>query len=114
MIYAGLASTGSNLPGLHPVRPVRKPRHNVVFGVGPRNADVMFVGEGPGQQEDLQGEPFVGPAGRLLGRLLWLIDLGRHNCYIANIVKLPSSQKPGTLWKLSRMPASTTFETRWP
>lgn len=40
-----------------------KTRHNVVFGVGPRNADILFVGEGPGQQEDLQGEPFVGPAG---------------------------------------------------
>ena len=41
-------------------------RHNVVFGVGNVNADVMFVGEGPGEQEDLRGEPFVGPAGKLL------------------------------------------------
>lgn len=112
MIYAGLASTGSNLPGLHPVRPVRNPAQRG-FGVGPRNADVMFVGEGPGQQEDLQGEPFVGPAGRLLDDMLCIIDLGRHNCYIANIVKC-RPPKTGTLWKLSRMPASTTFETRWP
>lgn len=62
-------------------------RHNVVFGVGPRNADVMFVGEGPGEQEDLQGEPFVGPAGHLLDDMLSIIDLSRENCYIANIVK---------------------------
>ena len=62
-------------------------RHNVVFGVGPRDADVMFIGEGPGEQEDLQGEPFVGAAGKLLDDMLSIIDLGRHNCYIANIVK---------------------------
>ena len=62
-------------------------RHHVVFGVGPKNADVMFIGEGPGQQEDLQGEPFVGPAGQLLDDMLSIIDLGRENCYIGNIVK---------------------------
>ena len=64
-----------------------KTRTNVVFGVGPYDADVLFVGEGPGEQEDLQGEPFVGPAGKLLDDMLSIIDLGRHNCYIANIVK---------------------------
>ena len=62
-------------------------RHNVVFGVGPRDADVMFIGEGPGEQEDLKGEPFVGPAGKLLDDMLSIIDLSRDNCYIANIVK---------------------------
>ena len=63
-------------------------RHNVVFGVGNRNADILFVGEGPGEQEDLKGEPFVGPAGKLLDDMLAIIDLDRHkNCYIANIVK---------------------------
>ena len=62
-------------------------RHNVVFGVGPRDADVIFIGEGPGEQEDLQGEPFVGPAGKLLDDMLSIIDLSRDNCYIANIVK---------------------------
>ena len=62
-------------------------RTNVVFGVGPKHADIMFVGEGPGEQEDLQGEPFVGAAGKLLDDMLSIIDLGRHNCYIANIVK---------------------------
>lgn len=62
-------------------------RSNVVFGVGPRSADVMFVGEGPGEQEDLQGEPFVGAAGHLLDDMLSIIDLSRENCYIGNIVK---------------------------
>jgi len=63
-------------------------RHNVVFGVGNECADVMFVGEGPGEQEDLQGIPFVGPAGKLLDDMLSIIDLTRErNCYIANIVK---------------------------
>lgn len=62
-------------------------RTNVVFGVGPVPSPIVFVGEGPGQQEDLQGEPFVGAAGKLLDDMLSIIDLGRHNCYIANIVK---------------------------
>ena len=62
-------------------------RHNVVFGVGNRNADILFVGEGPGEQEDLKGEPFVGPAGKLLDDMLSIIDLDRQKCYIANIVK---------------------------
>ena len=63
-------------------------RHNVVFGVGNPNADILFVGEGPGEQEDLKGEPFVGPAGQLLDDMISIIDLDRKtNCYIANIVK---------------------------
>ena len=63
-------------------------RHNVVFGVGNREADVMFIGEGPGEQEDLKGEPFVGAAGKLLDDMMRIIDLDRkQNCYIANIVK---------------------------
>ena len=58
-------------------------RNNVVFGVGLREADVMFIGE----QEDLKGEPFVGPAGKLLDDMMSIIDLNRKNSYIANIVK---------------------------
>lgn len=71
-------------------------RHSVVFGVGPKDAEVLFVGEGPGQQEDLRGEPFVGPAGQLLDDMLSIIGLGRHNCYIANIVKCrpPQNRDP--------------------
>ena len=62
-------------------------RHNVVFGVGNEQADILFIGEGPGEQEDLKGEPFVGAAGKLLDDMLSIIDLDRTNCYIANIVK---------------------------
>lgn len=71
-------------------------RTNVVFGVGNRNADILFVGEGPGEQEDLQGEPFVGAAGKLLDDMLSIIDLDRKQCYIANIVKCrpPGNRDP--------------------
>ena len=63
-------------------------RHNVVFGVGVEDADILFIGEGPGEQEDLTGIPFVGPAGKLLDEMLSIIDIDRkENCYIANIVK---------------------------
>ena len=62
-------------------------RNKLVFGVGRRDAEVMFIGEGPGEQEDLQGEPFVGPAGRLLDDMLQMIDLDRSKVYIANMVK---------------------------
>lgn len=65
-----------------------KTRHNVVFGVGNINAEVMFIGEGPGENEDLQGEPFVGRGGQLLDKMLYAVDLDRKkNIYIANIVK---------------------------
>ena len=63
-------------------------RHKVVFGMGKEDTDILFVGEGPGEQEDLTGVPFVGPAGKLLDDMLSIIDLDRNqNCYIANIVK---------------------------
>lgn len=62
-------------------------RQNVVFGAGNPAADIMFIGEGPGEQEDLTGEPFVGPAGKFLDDMLSIIDINRTNCYIANIVK---------------------------
>lgn len=71
-------------------------RSNVVFGVGNPTADILFVGEGPGEQEDLLGEPFVGPAGKLLDDMLSIIDLDRKKCYIANIVKCrpPGNRDP--------------------
>lgn len=74
-----------------------KGRRNVVFGVGNPNAKVMFVGEGPGEQEDIQGEPFVGKSGQLLDKYLELMDLDRKdNIYIANIVKCrpPQNRDP--------------------
>lgn len=71
-------------------------RTNVVFGVGAAPTPIVFVGEGPGQQEDLQGEPFVGAAGKLLDEMLYIVDLGRQNCYITNIVKCrpPQNRDP--------------------
>ena len=76
--------------------PLSETRTNVVFGVGNRQADILFIGEGPGEQEDLQGEPFVGPAGKLLDLMLSLIDLDRSKVYIANIVKCrpPQNRDP--------------------
>jgi len=62
-------------------------RTNLVFGTGNEQAEVMLIGEGPGEQEDLQGIPFVGPAGQLLDSMLELIGLDRSKVYIANIVK---------------------------
>ncbi len=72
-------------------------RHNVVFGVGDPKAKVMFIGEGPGENEDLQGEPFVGRGGQLLDKMLAAVDLDRRtNVYIANIVKCrpPKNRDP--------------------
>ena len=72
-------------------------RTNVVFGQGVPDAEVLFVGEGPGQSEDEQGLPFVGRSGQLLDKYLFAIDLDREkNCYIANIVKCrpPQNRDP--------------------
>ena len=68
--------------------PLGKTRTNLVFGVGNPNAKIMFVGEGPGEQEDLKGEPFIGKSGQLLDKYLSLVGLDREkNIYIANMVK---------------------------
>lgn len=71
-------------------------RTNVVFGVGNENAEVLFIGEGPGEKEDLSGEPFIGRAGKLLDQMLSLIELDRTNIYIANMVKCrpPKNRDP--------------------
>lgn len=72
-------------------------RTHVVFGQGVQTAEVLFVGEGPGQSEDEQGLPFVGRSGQLLDKYLFAIDLDRaSNCYIANIVKCrpPENRDP--------------------
>ncbi len=73
-----------------------KTRTNLVFGVGNEQAKLMFVGEGPGEQEDLQGVPFVGRAGKLLDDMLAMFDLKREDVYIANIVKCrpPKNRDP--------------------
>jgi DNA polymerase len=71
-------------------------RTQVVYGVGNANADLMFIGEGPGFHEDKQGEPFVGAAGQLLNKLLDEIGLERSDAYIANVVKCrpPGNRDP--------------------
>lgn len=71
-------------------------RNNVVFGVGAPDARLMFVGEAPGRNEDLQGEPFVGAAGKLLDELLAEIGISRGEVYIANVLKCrpPGNRDP--------------------
>jgi uracil-DNA glycosylase family 4 len=76
--------------------PLADTRTNLVFGVGNPHADVVFVGEAPGRQEDLQGEPFVGRAGQLLNKILESIDVDRGSVYITNILKCrpPENRDP--------------------
>ena len=71
-------------------------RNNIVFGTGNRQADLMFIGEGPGADEDMQGIPFVGKAGKLMNMAFEAIGLNRDEVYIANIVKCrpPSNRNP--------------------
>ena len=73
-----------------------KNRNNVVFGTGNKEAKLMFIGEGPGADEDIQGEPFVGKAGKLMNMAFEAIGLKREEVYIANIVKCrpPSNRNP--------------------
>jgi DNA polymerase len=75
---------------------LHKGRTNLVFGVGNPNADLMFVGEGPGADEDAQGEPFVGRAGQLLNNMISAMGLKREDVYIANVVKCrpPGNRTP--------------------
>ncbi len=76
--------------------PLHATRTNCVFGTGNSDADLMFVGEAPGEQEDLSGTPFVGRAGQLLDRYLYAVDIRREEVYIANILKCrpPNNRDP--------------------
>ena len=71
-------------------------RTNCVFGKGNRNAELMFVGEAPGENEDKTGQPFVGRAGQLLDRFLYAVDIPKEDVYIANILKCrpPKNRDP--------------------
>lgn len=73
-----------------------KTRTNCVFGIGDKNADILFVGEAPGEKEDLSGTPFVGRAGQLLDKFLFAVDIPRESVYIANILKCrpPKNRDP--------------------
>lgn len=76
--------------------PLGETRTHLVFGDGARDAEVMLIGEGPGEQEDLTGRPFVGRAGKLLDDMLEIIGLDRTKVYICNIVKCrpPGNRDP--------------------
>ncbi|HEY3352504.1 MAG TPA: uracil-DNA glycosylase [Polyangia bacterium] len=71
-------------------------RQHLVYGAGSPTADLVFVGEAPGQEEDRQGEPFVGPAGQLLTKMIGAMGLGRDDVYICNIIKCrpPGNRDP--------------------
>ena len=75
---------------------LHKTRTKTVFGIGNRNADLMLIGEAPGADEDMQGEPFVGRAGQLLNAMLYAIKLTREEIFIANVIKCrpPSNRNP--------------------
>jgi uracil-DNA glycosylase family 4 len=90
--------------------PLGSARTQVVFGVGDPRAELMFIGEGPGKNEDLQGEPFVGAAGKFLDELLASIGLVRSQVYIANVVKCrpPENRDPEAL----EIEACTPFLSR--
>jgi DNA polymerase len=89
---AGLASKASGCTRC----PLHGTRHNVVFGAGNPDADLMFIGEAPGRDEDLEGAPFVGRAGQLLTRIIEAIHLTREAVYIANVLKCrpPENRNP--------------------
>jgi uracil-DNA glycosylase len=84
-------------------------RHAVVFGVGNPEAKLMFVGEAPGEEEDLKGEPFVGRAGQLLTKMIIAMGLTREQVYIANIVKCRPDMAPGAPG--NRKPTKQEMET---
>jgi len=79
---------------------------NTVFGVGNPNADLMLIGEAPGEQEDIQGEPFVGAAGQLLNKILKAINFEREDVYIANILKHrpPDNRNPNSEERARSLP----------
>jgi uracil-DNA glycosylase family 4 len=103
--HAGLAELREHIGDCHRC-PLGDTRTTLVFGVGDPHAELMFVGEAPGKNEDLQGEPFVGAAGKLLDELLASIGLVRSQVYIANILKC---RPPG-----NRDPQPTEIETCTP
>ena len=79
--------------------PLGKTRKNIVLGMGDPNADIVFVGEAPGKEEDLQGLPFVGRSGKLLDKMLFSINLSRDDVYILNVLKCrpPDNRNPSKI-----------------
>lgn len=83
-----------------------KTRNHIVFGKGDIKTNLMFIGEGPGQQEDLTGSPFVGKSGQLFDKILKAINISREEIYITNIVKCrpPNNRNPLEAEKISCLP----------
>ena len=93
---AALAAIRQDLGDCSRCKLHRLGRRQIVYGVGNPNADLMFVGEAPGADEDIQGEPFVGRAGQLLTKIIEAIELRREDVYIANVIKCrpPNNRNP--------------------
>ena len=89
--------------------PLSKGRQNAVPGEGATNANVMFIGEGPGRQEDQDGRPFVGRAGKFLDECLVSVNLKREQVFITNIVKCRPTEKSGN-WVKDRRPSTEEIE----
>ena len=92
----GLAPIETEAKGCMKCRELGRTRTNVVFGVGDPHAELMFIGEAPGRDEDLEGEPFVGRAGELLTKIIQAMGFKRHEVYIANVLKCrpPENRTP--------------------
>lgn len=95
MMYDNLDDLENSIKGCNKCK-LCNGRKNIVFGVGNENADVMFIGEGPGADEDSQGIPFVGKAGQLMNKAFEGVGINREEVYIANIVKCrpPQNRNP--------------------
>ena len=95
-VPGSLASLAAQAKSCTRCRELAGCRHNVVFGVGHPRAELMFIGEAPGSDEDLQGEPFVGRAGQLLTKIIEAMGLRRADVYIANVLKCrpPGNRTP--------------------
>lgn len=86
--------------------PLKETRNHTVFGEGPMDADIMFIGEGPGRDEDEQGRPFVGKAGQLLSKIFEAAGLPREEVFISNVVKCrpPDNRVPAVEEMISCFP----------
>ncbi len=94
--------------------PLSEKRTNVVFGDGAQNAKIMFIGEAPGADEDMQGLPFVGRAGKLLDQILQEINWDRKNIYITNIVKCrPPENRPPLPYEISKCSKYLRFQIEY-
>ena len=85
---------------------LHKTRNNLVFGMGNANTDLMFIGEAPGEQEDLTGVPFVGKSGQLFDKILEAVDITREEIFIGNVIKCrpPKNRNPSEIEKQACLP----------